>query len=125
MNFVKRLGFYMGGFSIGLVFLIFFLSGKRAQCNWFPEDRVIADISKKSIRLSPEVRELLKSRELDTLSIQMILKYGDVDFSKSNTDTIPCNRYYINGRQELEKTALIVTNCERYARVEKMVVEKK
>ena len=123
MNFVKRLGFYMGGFSIGLVFLIFFLSGKRAQCNWFPEDRVIADISKKSIRLSPEVRELLKSRELDTLSIQMILKYGDVDFSKSNTDTIPCNRYYINGRQELEKTALIVTNCERYARVEKMVVE--
>ena len=125
MNFVKRLGFYMGGFSIGLVFLIFFLSGKRAQCNWFPEDRVIADISKKSIRLSPEIRELLKSRELDTLSIQMILKYGDVDFSKSNTDTIPCNRYYINGRQELEKTALIVTNCERYARVEKMVVEKK
>jgi hypothetical protein len=124
MNFFKRLGFYMGGFAIGLVFLIFFLSGKRAQCNWFPDDRVIADIGKKSIRLSPEVRELLKTRQLDTLSIQMILKYGDVDFSKSNTDTIPCSRYYINGRQELEKTALIVTNCERYARVEKMVVEK-
>lgn len=114
----------MAGFSIGLVFLIFFLSGKRAQCNWFPQDRVIADISKKSIRLSPEVRELLKNRELDTLSIQLILKYGDVDFSKSNTDTVPCNSYYINGRQELKNTALIVTNCERFARVEKMVVEK-
>ncbi|BAO56238.1 hypothetical protein [Nonlabens marinus] len=123
MDFIKRLGFYMGGFAIGLVFLIFFLSGKRAQCNWFPEDRVIADIGKKSIRLSPEVRENLKNRELDTLSIQMILKYGDVDFAKSNTDTVPCNRYYINGRQELAKTALIVTNCERYARVEKMVIE--
>ena len=123
MNFIKRLGFYMGGFSIGLVFLVFFLTGKRAQCNWFPEDRVIADIGKKSIRLSPEVRELLKSKQLDTLSIQMILKYGDVDFSKSNTDTVPCNRYYINGRQEMEKTALVVTNCERYARVEKLVIE--
>jgi hypothetical protein len=123
MDFIKRLGFYMGGFAIGLVFLIFFLSGKRAQCNWFPDDRVIADIGKKSIRLSPEVRELLKTRQLDTLSIQMILKYGDVDFSKSNTDTIPCSSYYINGRQELKKTALIVTNCERYARVEQMVIE--
>jgi len=115
----------MGGFAIGLVFLLFFLSGKRAQCNWFPEDRVIADINKKNfVRFSPEVRELLKSRQLDTLSVQMILKYGDVDFSKSNTDTIPCNRYYINGRKELKKTALIVTNCERYVRVEKMVIEK-
>jgi hypothetical protein len=123
MDFFKRLGFYMGGFAIGLVFLIFFLSGKRAQCNWFPEDRVIADIGKKSIRLSPEVRELLKTRQLDTLSIQMILKYGDVDFSKSNTDNVPCSSYYINGRKELEKTALIVTNCERYARVEQMVIE--
>jgi len=125
MNFIKRLSFYMGGFAIGLVFLLFFLSGKRAQCNWFPEDRVIADINKKNfVRFSPEVRELLKSRQLDTLSVQMILKYGDVDFSKSNTDTIPCNRYYINGRKELKKTALIVTNCERYVRVEKMVIEK-
>ncbi len=124
MNFMKRLGYYMGGFSIGLVFLIFFLTGKRAQCNWFPEDRVIADITRKnSVRFSPEIRELLKQRKLDTLSVQLILKYGDVDFSKSNTDTIPCNQYYINGRQELAKTALIVSNCDRFVRVEKMVIE--
>ncbi|WP_194852655.1 DUF4258 domain-containing protein [Nonlabens antarcticus] len=123
MNFFKRLGFYMGGFAIGLVFLIFFLSGKRAQCNWFPEDRVIADIGKKAIRLSPEIREHLIKKELDTLSIQLILKYGDVDFSKSDTEASPCNIYYINGRKELEKTGLLVTNCERYARVEQMIIE--
>lgn len=125
MNFIKRLGFYMGGFSIGLVFLIFFLSGKRAQCNWFPDDRVIADINKKnSVRFSPEFRTLLANKEIDTTSVIMILKYGDVDFSKSNTDTIPCNRYYINGRKELAKTALIVTNCERFVQVENLVIEK-
>ena len=114
----------MGGFAIGLVFLVFFLSGKRAQCNWFPGDRVIADINKKnSVRFSPEFRELLSNREIDTTSVIMILKYGDVDFSKSNTDTIPCNRYYINGRKELAKTALIVTNCDRFVRVEELVIE--
>ena len=29
MKFIHRLGFYLGGFSIGLVFLMFFLSGKK------------------------------------------------------------------------------------------------
>ncbi|AZQ44422.1 DUF4258 domain-containing protein [Nonlabens ponticola] len=124
MNFVKRLGYYMGGFAIGLVFLVFFLTGKRAQCNWFPEDRVMADFKRKSITLSPEVRELLKNQELDTLTIQMILLYGDVDFSKSNTDTVPCSFYYVNGRKEMEKTALRVRNCDKILRVEEVIYEK-
>ncbi|MDP5077670.1 MAG: NAD-glutamate dehydrogenase, partial [Nonlabens sp.] len=78
MKFAHRLVYYLGGFSIGLVFLAFFLTGKRTQCTWFPEQRVLADIGKKSIYLSPEVRELLATKKLDTLSIQLILKYGDV-----------------------------------------------
>jgi len=121
MKFIQRLGFYGGGFAIGLVFLMFFLTGKRAQCTWLPEDRVINDISKKSIRLSPEVRTMLKSKELDTLTIQMILLHGDVDFSKSNTDTIPCSFYHISGREELANTSLWVRNCDRFARVEKVL----
>lgn len=111
----------MGGFAIGLVFLAFFLTGKRTQCTWLPEDRVIADFQRKSVRLSPEVRELLKNKELDTLSIQMILKYGDVDFSKSNTDTTPCSFYHVSGRKELANTALLIRNCDRFLRVEKLL----
>lgn len=121
MKFIQRLSFYLGGVSIGLIFLVFFLTGKRTQCTWFPESRVLADIGKKSIRLSPELRENLAQKEIDTLSIQLILKYGDVDFSKSETDTMPCKFYYISGREELENTTLWVRNCERYATVEKII----
>lgn len=121
MKFIQRLGFYLGGFSIGLVFLLFFLTGKRTQCTWFPEQRVLADIAKKSIRLSPELRENLAQKEIDTLSIQLILKYGAVDFSKSDTEAIPCNFYYISGREELANTTLWVQNCERFARVDKII----
>ncbi|WP_338349974.1 DUF4258 domain-containing protein [Nonlabens tegetincola] len=121
MRKIRRWGLYMSGFAIGMVFLLFFWTGKRTQCTWMPESRVINDIGKKSIRLSPEVRELLKSEQLDTLSIQLILKYGNVDFSKSNTDTIPCNFYHISGREDLKNTALWVRNCDRFARVEKVI----
>ena len=123
MKFGQRLGYYMGGFAIGMVFLAFFLTGKRTQCTWLPEDRVIADFARKSVRLSPQVRELLKKEELDTLSIQLILKYGAVDFSKSNTDTTPCSFYHVSGRKELQNTALWVRNCDRFLRVEKLIEE--
>lgn len=122
MKFVHRLGYYLGGFSIGIVFLIFFLTGKRTQCTWFPEQRVLNDIGKKSIYLSPDVRELLKNGSLDTLSIQLILKYGDVDFNKSDTDATPCKFYHVSGKEELANTSLWVQNCERFARVEKVIV---
>jgi hypothetical protein len=122
MKFIKRLGFYGGGFAIGIVFLVFFLTGKRTQCTWMPEDRVISDIGKKNyVRFSPEVRTMLEKREIDTLDIQLILKYGSVDFSKSNTDTIPCNFYHISGRKELSNTSLWVRNCDRFTRVEKVL----
>lgn len=122
MKFIQRLGFYGGGFAIGIIFLVFFLTGKRTQCTWLPEDRVINDIRKKNaIRFSPEVRDMLKNREIDTLDIQLILMYGTVDFSKSNTDTIPCNFYHISGKEQLANTSLWVMNCERFARVEKVL----
>ena len=122
MKFIQRLGFYGGGFAIGIVFLIFFLTGKRTQCTWLPEDRVINDIRKKNaVRFSPEIRTMLTDRKLDTLTIQLILKYGKVDFSKSNTDTIPCNFYHISGRKELANTSLWVRNCDRFVRVEKVL----
>lgn len=117
MKFSQRLGYYMGGFAIGMVFLAFFLTGKRAQCTWLPEDRVLADIRRKSIKLSPQVRTLLQDKKLDTLTIQKILLYGDVDFGKSNTDTIPCNVYYLEGKKELAQVALRVQNCDKIATV--------
>lgn len=120
MKFAHRLAYYLGGFAIGLVFLSFFLTGKRTQCTWFPEQRVLSDIGKKSIYLSPEVRALLATKKLDTVSIQLILKYGDVDFSKSVTDTLPCKFYSISGKNELENTTLWVQNCARFARVEEV-----
>ncbi len=121
MKFIQRLSFYLGGVSIGLIFLVFFLTGKRTQCTWFPESRVLADIGKKSIRLSPELREMKENKEIDDLTLQLILKYGDVDFSKSDTDATPCSYYYISGREELENTTLWVKNCDRFAVVEKVI----
>lgn len=120
MKFVYRLGYYLGGLTIGIFFLLFFLGGKKAQCSYFPEARVMKDIGKKPIRLSVNLREQMKAGNLDTMAMKKILRYGDVDFSKSETDTMPCKFYHISGKEELEDTFVWVKNCERYVRIMKM-----
>ena len=53
MSFLKRLSFYLGGFSVGTVMLLFFLSGKNTRCTYTPDARVIKDFSKKEWVLTP------------------------------------------------------------------------
>lgn len=122
MKFINRLSFYLGGLSLGMLCFFFFFIGKGApKCTWFPEARVLNDFKRKSIYFSPEIKEQLANKEIDTLSIQLILSYGDVDFSKSITDTVPCKYYHVSGKQELKSTSLWVRNCSKTLTVEKIL----
>ena len=62
MKIVHRFGFYMGGFSIGLVFLMFFLSGKKTSCAYGPDARVLKNIQTKRPQYSESVQEQLNSK---------------------------------------------------------------
>ena len=49
MSFFKRLLYYLFGFSIGLIFLFYFMGKKEATFNYSPNKRVLADIEKKKM----------------------------------------------------------------------------
>ena len=66
MKLVYRFGFFFGGFSIGLVFLMFFLSGKKTSCAYGPDARVLKNIQIKSIQYSESVQEQLNNKIIDT-----------------------------------------------------------
>jgi len=115
MKFIHRLGYYLFGFSIGLIFLFFFLSKKEASCDYSPNARV-----KKNIRIKPKVYSeavLLKIQEnnLDTSMVTVLLKKGKVDFSESNTNLDVCNIYTITGTIESQNLKLKVENCPEEA----------
>tara|TARA_E500000318_G_scaffold58299_1_gene53973 strand:- start:1855 stop:2220 length:366 start_codon:yes stop_codon:yes gene_type:complete len=118
MAFLKRLGWYLVGLSIGLIFLVFFLKKKSGEegldfC-YFPNCRVLKDMRSKTLTFSKSLPEQYR----DTLMIQSFLEDGDVDFGKSDTKSEPCKTYFIlheyNGK-ELEMEA---KNCK-----EEVVIE--
>ena len=123
MKFIHRLGYYLGGFSIGLIFLAFFLSGKRASCDYGPDARVLKNIGLKQLSYSEVSKEMISTRQIDTTTIALILKHGDVNFSKSNTDLETCKIYVVYKTVEEKEIELTIENCETIATVKNILIE--
>lgn len=113
----KRFALYGFGFAMGLVLVFFFLGGKRASCNWLPNDRILNIIRQKEVLLSEEVKRDMKSLGTDSLSVYRILENGNVDFSKSRVKNEPCRLYWIQGSESQEAILISVEVCDSVATV--------
>tara|TARA_R110000751_G_scaffold2520_2_gene13628 strand:- start:7141 stop:7521 length:381 start_codon:yes stop_codon:yes gene_type:complete len=122
MAFIKRLGFFLFGLSIGLVFLTIFLKKKSQETGtefcYFPNCRTLKDIRAKQISYSDAIGQLIQQQELDSTDINGFLYNGEVDFGKSETKTKPCKTYYIEGMVKDKSAILKVKNCSEKAVIE-------
>lgn len=122
MAFLKRLGFYLIGLSIGIVFLTIFFKKKAEETGvtfcYFPNCRTLKDIRSKQLSYSEDIQAMLQQQLIDTMAIADFLLDGDVDFGKSNTSSAPCKTYYIQGTLKGKDAELKIRNCENKAIVE-------
>lgn len=124
MKLIQRIGYYLGGFSIGLVILAFFLNGKKTSCSYGPESRVLKNINTKRIIYSNLAESLVDNKTIDSSTIRYILKKGDINFSKSDTRQEPCGIYAIEGLDNNKEITLTIENCDSIATILNIVVEK-
>ncbi|MBT8187700.1 MAG: DUF4258 domain-containing protein [Croceitalea sp.] len=108
MAFLKRLGWYLVGFSVGIVFLVFFLKkkadGTGTEFCYFPNCRVLKDLRAKPIRYE---NGLEAQFETDSILWRSFFKEGDIDFGQSDTKSTPCKTYFISNDTQTMK----VENC--------------
>lgn len=113
--FIKRLGYFLVGLSIGIVFLAFFLKKKSDQTGvsfcYFPNCRVLKDLRSKPLYYSDEISESLKNKEIDTLGINSFFTDGEVNFGDSDTKSTPCKTYLIEHEIANKEVILKVKNC--------------
>ena len=112
MKLIQRIGYYLGGFSLGLIILAFFLNGKKVSCDYGPEARVIKNINSKTVVYSSAIYDILKSKNIDSTMVNEALLKGDVDFSKSDTRKEPCGIYAIESLIKEKDVILTVENCD-------------
>jgi hypothetical protein len=115
LKLLHRTGYYLGGFSIGLIVLAFFLNGKKASCSYSPEARTLKNIGTKKLVFSSESEVFMSSEKIDTLELNYILYKGDVVFSESEPRKEPCGIYRIEGTLNKKDAALTIENCKNTA----------
>lgn len=120
MKFIQRLGYYLGGFAIGLVILMFFLNGKDASCDYGPNARTVKNISSKPLTYNSEAANFINQNTLDSAVVVNLIKYGSVDFSKSNTKLDSCKVYHIDNSYKEKPIELSVQNCDSLATILKI-----
>ncbi len=121
MKFIHRVGYYLGGFSIGLIILAFFLSGKKTTCAYSPNARTTKSISQKKKSYSDEALSSMRSFEMDTTIVSHMIKHGSVNFSESDTKTEECKTYIIKNSYKDQDFKLQIKNCESLATIESII----
>ncbi len=98
MKFYQRFAYYLVGLIMGCFFVAMVLSGKDTRCNYFPNARVLNDLSSKPFNVSDVAAAKLKENWVDINDIKNTLKYGDVDFDKSNVKYENGKIYIVEGK---------------------------
>lgn len=108
MKFVHRLAYYIFGIFIGSLFLLFIFKNKKTEFCYMPNCRVLKDIRTKGITVSKEAQAVLNEKVVTMDDIQNTLKYGDVDFSKSNKINPGGGKIYIIEGRTLKNQPIVL-----------------
>ena len=123
MVLIHRIGYYLGGFSIGLILLAFFLNGKKTSCSYGLDARVIKNINTKKIVYNSTFKAQMLLENIDSTTVNYVLKKGDVNFSKSNTRQKPCGIYNLEAYHQKKNIIIDVKNCDSIATLINIIVE--
>jgi hypothetical protein len=119
MNFIQRFAYYLVGLIMGAFVVAAIFSGKDTRCNYFPNARVLKDLSSKPFFYSDKASLILSQKWIDTTDIKNTLKLGDVDFDQSNVPYKKGKLYVIEGKTRKNQEIIIkVINYENKAVLE-------
>lgn len=87
-TFFERFTRYAVGLVLGIAISYFFFGDRDIQCTYFPNQRVLADLHRKSWHAEGEALSAWQvNYQGDSNLLGAFLLRGDVDFSKSLTST--------------------------------------
>ena len=121
-DLLHRFKLYGSGFALGIIILMFILNGKKSRCNWFPNERILNIIRQKNIEYTPNIKEFIDTKIIDSTDINVFLMNGNIDFSKSQVKKKPCRKYWIDGQIKDKKATLHVKICDSIAYMDELII---
>ncbi len=107
MKFTQRLAYYLFGFLIGGLFLVFVFGQKKTTFCYLPNCRVLQDLRTKPLMLSPNAEQELKEDWVNIDDVRNCLTYGKVDFENSKQDFENGKIYIIKGKNTKNEPIIV------------------
>ncbi len=123
MAWLKRIGYYLIGLSLGSIVVLFIWKNKDVSFDYGMDARTLKTIRIRTKIYSPEAQAILAQNKLDSLTVNAILKNGDVFFGQSKPRIKPCPEYLINGKDSLEHIQLYFKRCDSVATLQKVIIK--
>ncbi|WGH76071.1 DUF4258 domain-containing protein [Tenacibaculum tangerinum] len=123
MQWLKRVGYYLVGLTLGCLVVLFIWKGKDVSFDYGMDARTLKTIRIKKRLFSENALKVLANSEIDTATIAAILVHGDVNFGKSKPRLKPCAEYFITGKDSLKHIDLYVIRCDSTATVDKIFIK--
>lgn len=128
MKFKFRLAYYLFGLMLGIFFVVYFLGAKAdakgVEFCYLPNCRALKDMRSKSFYYSDAAKNTLNEGWVTIDDVKASMKYGDIDFNKSNIPSKNGKIYVIEGKTfQNEVIILTVANSTTKATLES--IEKK
>lgn len=123
MTFKQRLPYFLGGLTIGIIFVVFIFGKKNTTFDYGPNARVLKNLRVKDRVFSKEVLSEMTFNKLDTADISSILKNGNVDIGNKIKLDSCLYQYNIKGKNKLNNITLTVKNCDSTIYVEKIIIQ--
>jgi hypothetical protein len=120
---LKRIGYFLIGATISSIGVYFFWQKKNATFDYGMDARTLKTIRIRDRMHSDEAKLVMQKSEIDSLKIDKILNFGDVDFGKSNPRQKPCAEYYVTGKKELKNVSLYISRCDSIATIQKIMIQ--
>lgn len=125
MKLYQRFAYFLVGLTMGSFVVVTVFMGKKTQCSYFPNARVLSNFKSKPFEYSLEASRKLSEDWIDTIDIKNTLTYGDVDFDKSNIPYQKGKLYVIEGETVKKDTiTLRIINYENKAVLEDIIRKK-
>ena len=114
---MRKIKFFAIGLIPGLMIVFFILNKKGASCSgYLPNSRVIAETLSKKMVYSDAFAEEMKVQKIDEKLLRdSIMKFGVVDFTKSNAQKKPCPIYILNYPKNNPRFQINFEKCENDA----------
>lgn len=120
---LKRIGYFLIGATISSIGVYFFWQKKNATFDYGMDARTLKTIRIRDRMYSDEAKKVMQKSEIDSLKIDKILNFGDVDFGKSNPRQKPCAEYYVTGKKELKNVSLYISRCDSISTIQKIMIQ--